>query len=72
MTPADVEAMREHGFRDLEIAEAIHITALFATFNRVVSAFGLPSQQLLGPTGVTATQRGGAQPKEEESYARSE
>ena len=39
--------MREAGWSDVQIAEAIHVTALFATFNRVVNAFGLPSQQLL-------------------------
>ena len=43
----DMNAMRAAGWTDLQIAEAIHVTALFATFNRVVNAFGLPSQQLL-------------------------
>ncbi len=47
MTPEDIHAMRAVGWSDLQIAEAIHVTALFATFNRVVNAFGLPSQQLL-------------------------
>jgi uncharacterized peroxidase-related enzyme len=45
--PADVEAMRVSGWTDLQIAEVIHVTALFASFNRVVNAFGLPSQELL-------------------------
>jgi uncharacterized peroxidase-related enzyme len=44
---ADIEAMRAGGWTDLQIAEAIHVTALFAAFNRVVNAFGLPSQYLL-------------------------
>jgi uncharacterized peroxidase-related enzyme len=44
---SDVEAMRGAGWSDLQIAEAIHVTALFAAFNRVVNAFGLPSQELL-------------------------
>ncbi len=35
------------GWSDLQITEAIHLTALFAGFNRVVNAFGLPSQELL-------------------------
>lgn len=39
--------MRIAGWNDLQIAETIHITALFACFNRVVNAFGLPSQELL-------------------------
>ncbi|HZY74184.1 MAG TPA: peroxidase-related enzyme [Edaphobacter sp.] len=45
--PGAIAALREHGWSTLQIAEAIHITALFATFNRVVNAFGLPSQGLL-------------------------
>jgi uncharacterized peroxidase-related enzyme len=45
--PADIEGMRAAGWSDLQIAEAIHVTALFAAFNRVVNAFGLPSQELL-------------------------
>ena len=47
VTPEDIDAMRAAGFNNLQIAEAIHLTALFAAFNRVVNAFGLPSQQLL-------------------------
>jgi uncharacterized peroxidase-related enzyme len=44
---ADIEALRVAGWSDLQIAETIHVTALFASFNRVVNAFGLPSQELL-------------------------
>ncbi len=47
ITTADMEAMRTAGWNDLQIAEAVHVTALFASFNRVVNAFGLPSQELL-------------------------
>jgi uncharacterized peroxidase-related enzyme len=47
ITPADIERMQAAGWSDLQIAEVIHITALFAAFNRVVNAFGLPSQELL-------------------------
>jgi len=45
--PADIEELRAAGWSDLQIAETIHLTALFACFNRVVNAFGLPSQDLL-------------------------
>jgi uncharacterized peroxidase-related enzyme len=45
--PSDTGAMRAAGWTDLQIAETIHVTALFAAFNRVVNAFGLPSQELL-------------------------
>ena len=44
---ADIETLQSDGWNDLQIAEAIHVAALFATFNRVVNAFGLPSQGLL-------------------------
>lgn len=47
LCPADIQLMRVAGFNDLQIAEAIHISSLFAAFNRIVSAFGLPSQNLL-------------------------
>jgi uncharacterized peroxidase-related enzyme len=48
ITDRDVQSMRDAGWENAAIAEAIHITGLFAFFNRVVNAFGLPSQQLLG------------------------
>ena len=47
ISPADIAAMRTSGWTDLQIAETIHVTALFASFNRIVNAFGLPSQNLL-------------------------
>lgn len=50
--PADVQRMRDHGWSDLQLAETIHLTALFATFNRVVNAFGLPAQALLSDTSL--------------------
>jgi alkylhydroperoxidase/carboxymuconolactone decarboxylase family protein YurZ len=43
----DVDALLQFGWSELQIAEAIHVTALFATFNRVANAFGLASQGLL-------------------------
>jgi uncharacterized peroxidase-related enzyme len=43
----DVDLLIQSGWSELQIAEAVHVTALFATFNRVVNAFGLPSQGLL-------------------------
>ena len=47
VAPEDIETMRAAGWSNLQLAEAIHITSLFAAFNRVVNAFGLPSQHLL-------------------------
>jgi uncharacterized peroxidase-related enzyme len=43
----DVERLRGFGWTDLQVAEAVHLAALFACFNRVVNAFGLPPQNLL-------------------------
>jgi alkylhydroperoxidase family enzyme len=37
----DVVAVRQAGWSDAQIAEAIYITAMFAFFNRVADAFGL-------------------------------
>jgi uncharacterized peroxidase-related enzyme len=43
----DVELLYQAGWSALQIAETVHITALFSTFNRVVNAFGVESQGLL-------------------------
>jgi len=45
----DVEKVRQAGWSDPQIAEAVYITALFAFFNRVADAFGLedPHYELL-------------------------
>ena len=40
-TDEDVERLRQVGWTDPQIAEAVYITALFAFFNRVADAFGL-------------------------------
>jgi uncharacterized peroxidase-related enzyme len=47
IAPIDTEDLRTAGWSDLQIAETIHLTALFACFNRVVNAFGLQSQDML-------------------------
>ena len=75
ITTVEIEDLRDQGFTDLAIAEAIHLTALFAAFNRIVNAFGLASQELLGTARMTAMPQGlrcQAECKEEEQYARSE
>jgi len=43
----DLEKLIEAGWSEPQISEAVHIAALFATFNRIVNAFGVPSQHLL-------------------------
>jgi uncharacterized peroxidase-related enzyme len=49
ISPDDVSLLNAAGWNQQEIAEAVHITALFAYFNRVANSFGLPSQHLLDP-----------------------
>ena len=56
VTPKWVQNLRNHGWTDVQIAEAIHLTALFATFNRVVNAFGLPSRELLADRSLLDAQ----------------
>jgi alkylhydroperoxidase family enzyme len=46
-TPEDVEKLRAVGWKEDQIAEAVYITAMFAFFNRVADAFGVPSQNYL-------------------------
>jgi uncharacterized peroxidase-related enzyme len=43
VTRADVETAMHAGWTDAQVAEAVHIAALFATFNRIANGFGLPS-----------------------------
>lgn len=43
LTRTDVEAAMLAGWTIAQIAEAVHIAALFAAFNRVANGFGLPS-----------------------------
>jgi alkylhydroperoxidase family enzyme len=46
-TAEDVQKLRGHGWTESQIAEAVYITAMFAFFNRVADAFGVPSQRYL-------------------------
>jgi len=43
VTRADVEATTQAGWTEAQVAEAVHIAALFAAFNRIANGFGLPS-----------------------------
>ncbi len=40
-TPEDIQALRDAGWSDPQIAEAVQVASLFAMFNRVADAFGL-------------------------------
>jgi alkylhydroperoxidase family enzyme len=52
-TPEDVQKLRDAGWKEAQIAEAVYITALFAFFNRVADAFGIPAQDYLAQGKVT-------------------
>jgi alkylhydroperoxidase family enzyme len=52
-THADVQKLRDAGWKEDQIAEAVYITALFAFFNRVADAFGVPSQDYLAKGRMT-------------------
>lgn len=58
--PIDISDLRSKGWNDLQIAEAVHVVALFAGFNRVANAFGLKSQ------GILSLYRGDANPRSDE------
>jgi len=46
-TPEDVQKLRDASWKEEQIAEAVYITGLFAFFNRVADAFGIPAQNYL-------------------------
>jgi alkylhydroperoxidase family enzyme len=46
-TPGDVQKLRDGGWSEDQISEAVYVIALFAFFNRVADAFGVPSQDYL-------------------------
>ncbi len=46
-TAEDVQTLRDHGWTEPQIAEAVYITAMFAFFNRVADAFGIAAQGYL-------------------------
>jgi alkylhydroperoxidase family enzyme len=46
-TVEDVEKLRAAGWKEDQIAEAVYVAALFAFFNRVADAFGVPPQNYL-------------------------
>ena len=52
-TDEDVQALRDHGWTEPQIAEAVYITAMFAFFNRVADAFGIAPQGYLEMNAVT-------------------
>jgi alkylhydroperoxidase family enzyme len=52
-THEDVQVLRDLGWTDPQIAEAVYITAMFAFFNRVADAFGIEPMGYLGMNAVS-------------------
>ena len=52
-TAEDVQKLRDAGWSEEQIAEAVSVTAMFAFFNRVADAFGVPSQDYLSTGRLT-------------------
>jgi alkylhydroperoxidase family enzyme len=52
-TSDDVQELRDAGWKEEQIAEAVYVTALFAFFNRVADAFGVASQDYLSTGKLT-------------------
>ena len=52
-TDEDVQKLRDHGWTEPQIAEAVYIIAMFAFFNRVADAFGIAPQGYLEMDGLT-------------------
>ena len=52
-THEDVQKLRDLGWTEPQIAEAVYITAMFAFFNRVADAFGIEPQSYLAMNQMT-------------------
>jgi alkylhydroperoxidase family enzyme len=52
-TAEDVQKLRGAGWREEQIAEAVYIIAMFAFFNRVADAFGVPAQNYMASGKLT-------------------
>ena len=52
-TAEDVQKLRDVGWKEEQIAEAVYVTAMFAFFNRVADAFGIPSQEYVSTGKLT-------------------
>jgi alkylhydroperoxidase family enzyme len=52
-TPEDVQTLRDAGWTEDQIAEAVYITAMFAFFNRVADAFGIEPMGYLDANQVS-------------------
>ncbi len=54
ITDEQVQALRDVGWTDAQIAEAVYDGALFNLFVRLADAFGIHPPQMMDPDGVPA------------------
>lgn len=52
MTPADVDALRTHGFDDRAIHDATQVVAYFNYITRVADALGVEPEDFIEPWGT--------------------
>jgi alkylhydroperoxidase family enzyme len=52
-TPQDVQKLRDAGWKEEQIAEAVYVVALFAMFNRIANAFGISVQNYVAMGKMT-------------------
>lgn len=55
--PADVEALRRHGFDDLAIHDATQVIAYFNYITRVADGLGVEPEDFIRPWGVDEASR---------------
>jgi uncharacterized peroxidase-related enzyme len=51
MGPADLDALREHGFDDRAIHDAVQVIGYFAYITRVADALGVEPEDFIEPWG---------------------
>lgn len=59
ITDEQVEGLREVGWTDEQIAEAVYVGALFNLFVRLADAFDIHPPPVMDPDGAPAVVRGG-------------
>lgn len=52
-TPEDVQTLRDAGWKEEQISEAVYVIAVFAMFNRIANAFGVPVQNYVAMGKMT-------------------
>ena len=57
VTDEQVEALRQAGWSDEQVAEAVDIAALFNLFVRLADAFGIEPPAMYEPEGIPAAAR---------------